>query len=280
MDSHRKGDLTEALVIAELKQREIPVSVPFGDNERYDAVIETPDGALLKTQIKTGWLSDGVIEFHTTSQHTNSTGNVYKSYDGDIDVFLVYCYETERVYWVRESAFNNSIHLRVEKPKQVHDSINWAAEYELDNNWPPEDDSSEQPSRHIGKHDTVSAVIEGLQRKETTVFSPVNQPSHRFIVSTQADELYRIRAAAGTVVNGRIRFNSGRSATESNCAREKRSDDVDFFFVYCGELDTVYVVPSSEFDIAISLRVEEPKQMKSNINWAEDYEFDTNWPPE
>lgn len=34
MDSHEKGDLTEAIIIAELKRRSIPVSLPFGDNER------------------------------------------------------------------------------------------------------------------------------------------------------------------------------------------------------------------------------------------------------
>ncbi|WP_394295066.1 group I intron-associated PD-(D/E)XK endonuclease [Halococcus thailandensis] len=39
MDSHRKGDLTEALVIAELKRREIPVSIPFGDTS---GTISTP----------------------------------------------------------------------------------------------------------------------------------------------------------------------------------------------------------------------------------------------
>ena len=49
METHRKGDLTEAIVIAELTKREIPVSIPFGDNERYDIVVETPRGGLLRT---------------------------------------------------------------------------------------------------------------------------------------------------------------------------------------------------------------------------------------
>lgn len=54
METHRKGDLTEAVVIAELMKRSVPVSIPFGDNERYDVVAENPDGSLLKVQIKTG----------------------------------------------------------------------------------------------------------------------------------------------------------------------------------------------------------------------------------
>ena len=72
METHRKGDLTEAVLIAELMKRSIPVSVPFGDNERYDIVTETPGGGLLKLQVKTGWMADGTIEFHGTSQHTNA----------------------------------------------------------------------------------------------------------------------------------------------------------------------------------------------------------------
>ena len=59
MESHRKGDLTEAILIAELTRRSIPVSLPFGDDERCDVVLETLTGALLRVQIKTGWLSDG-----------------------------------------------------------------------------------------------------------------------------------------------------------------------------------------------------------------------------
>jgi|SRR5699024_7258096 len=138
MDSHRKGDLTEALVIAELKKRGIPVSIPFGDNERYDIVAETPNGGLLKVQIKTGWMADGKVNFHGKSQHTNASGNVYQKYDGDVDFFLVYCHELERMYWVRENVFETQMSLRVEEPKQVKPSINWAEEYEFDANWPPE----------------------------------------------------------------------------------------------------------------------------------------------
>jgi len=62
MDSHKKGDLTEAAVLTELKRRDVPVSIPFGDNERYDFVVETPDTQFLRAQIKTGWSRDGVIK--------------------------------------------------------------------------------------------------------------------------------------------------------------------------------------------------------------------------
>lgn len=138
METHRKGDLTEAIVIAELTKRHVPVSIPFGDNERYDIVVETPTGELLRTQVKTGWFSDGTIRVKGHSQHTNSTGNTYKLYDSaDVDYFLAYCYELETMYWIREDGFGSSIHLRVEEPKQLKPNINWAEDYEFDANWPP-----------------------------------------------------------------------------------------------------------------------------------------------
>jgi hypothetical protein len=139
MESQPKDDLTEAVVITELMERDVPVSTPFGNNERYDMVIESPTGSLLRTQVKTGWFSGGTIRVKGHSQHTNSTGNTYELYDSDdIDYFLAYCHELETMCWIEESAFGSSIHLRVDEPEQVKPSINWAADYEFDATWPPE----------------------------------------------------------------------------------------------------------------------------------------------
>ena len=41
MKSHERGDATEAWVIAELKERGIPVAIPFSDNQRYDIIGNT-----------------------------------------------------------------------------------------------------------------------------------------------------------------------------------------------------------------------------------------------
>lgn len=136
MESHRKGDLTEAVVIAELKRRGIPVSTPFGDNERYDVVVETEDGKLLRVQVKTGWLQDGKVHFHGSSQHTNSSGNVYKPYDGDVDYFIVYCHSCGTMDLVPEDSFYTSMSLRVDEPKKTDSTINWAKDFEFDEQWP------------------------------------------------------------------------------------------------------------------------------------------------
>jgi hypothetical protein len=136
MKSHVRGDATEARVIAELKERGIPVAIPFSDNQRYDIIVETPAAELLRIQIKTGRLHDGKIDFHGKSQHTNSTGNTYQTYDGDVDYFLVYTPALDSLHAIGEHEFDTRIRLRVDEPEQADSSINWAEEYAFDDRWP------------------------------------------------------------------------------------------------------------------------------------------------
>jgi hypothetical protein len=137
MEPHKKGDATEAVVLAELKRRDIPVSIPFGDNQRYDFPVETPEGDFLRTQVQTGWTHDGVVEFRGYSKHTSGAGNVQKSYEGDVDCFLVFSHDHDRLFLVREAEVGANMSLRTEIPKQEQPSINWADDYAFDERWPP-----------------------------------------------------------------------------------------------------------------------------------------------
>lgn len=131
METHRKGDLTETIVVTELKRRQIPVSRPIGDNERYDLVAESGRD-LHRLQVKTSWVTEGTIRFHGKSQHTNAQGNVYEIYDGDVDYFVVYVDELETIYLIPESTFETDMRLRVEEPDQRDRTINWAENYEFE----------------------------------------------------------------------------------------------------------------------------------------------------
>lgn len=264
MDSHRKGELTEAIVIAELKRRSIPVSLPFGDNERYDIVVETPGGALLRVQVKTGWLSGGKIEFHTRSQHTNSKGNTYKPYDGDIDYFLVYCHELETLHFIREDEFEESISLRVEEPEMENRRINWATDFEFDERWPPDDTRDARP---ISERESITRVIDILEAEDVCVAKPVNGSESRLILEQPNQELSRVLVKSGWTDDGRIRY-----------AHELISESVDYLAIYVPHTDKLYFVPRSRFNSSIVLRVDEPKKQDSRINWAEEYVFPENVP--
>lgn len=110
------------------------MAIPFGDNQRYDLILEDGD-KLLKVQCKMGRLINGVISFMVSSNRrkTKEHGWGWVSYQGQIDLFGVYCPQVEASYLVPiEDVKNSSAYLRLEPPRnnQVK-GIRWAATYQL-----------------------------------------------------------------------------------------------------------------------------------------------------
>jgi PD-(D/E)XK endonuclease len=127
------GQRSEAVILAELVKRGHQVLLPYGTNHRYDLVIDV-GGKFLRAQCKTGRLRRGTIEFATQSTRANTQRIFHVPYDADqIDLFLVYCPDTDRVYavGVGEVASGRGF-LRVDPAAngQVK-RIRWAADYEL-----------------------------------------------------------------------------------------------------------------------------------------------------
>lgn len=131
--SHEKGTTTESIVLAELKKCGASVSIPFG-RPRYDVIVD--DGVeLFRIQIKTGnyIVDDGVVRFNCRSTHINSKGYTSKSYENDVDAFIVYCEEVDGVYWIDiEDAGKRSMSLRVEPASVDHPTINYADDFTLE----------------------------------------------------------------------------------------------------------------------------------------------------
>jgi hypothetical protein len=108
------------------------VLVPFGVNQRYDLVIDL-EGTFLRAQCKTGRLRDCVIVFSTQSIRANTRRVICRGYQGEAELFIVYCPDTDGVYVVPvETASTGHMHLRVEPTsnRQVQ-GINWARDFEL-----------------------------------------------------------------------------------------------------------------------------------------------------
>ncbi|WP_277554345.1 group I intron-associated PD-(D/E)XK endonuclease [Halobaculum limi] len=261
MPSHRKEDYTEAVVVAELKRRGIPVSKPVGDNERYDLIVEAAQ-ELWTLQVKTGSHRDDGINFRGVSQHTNASGNTYKPYDGDVDLFIVYCHELGSMYLVPEAEVGSNMFLRTAEPSQRHRNINWASEYEFDRNWPLDD--------AFGSPDNLSIVVEMLSERGITLHEPVTEEAYQLLLEADDGTQYRAAVEHGMVNEGRLRF-------DPKC-RLKGPEAIDLVLVYSTELNTLYLVQRDEYNTAISLRVEAPNQWNRDINWAEEYEFDERWP--
>jgi PD-(D/E)XK endonuclease len=127
------GQRSEAIILAELVKRGYRVLLPYGTNHRYDLVIDVGD-RFLRAQCKTGRLRRGAIEFNTASTRANTLRAYTKPYDADqIELFLVYCQETDRVYAVDIGEVGpGSALLRVDPTANGQAKrIRWAADHEL-----------------------------------------------------------------------------------------------------------------------------------------------------
>ncbi|HTD33005.1 MAG TPA: group I intron-associated PD-(D/E)XK endonuclease [Candidatus Elarobacter sp.] len=125
------GDVSEAHVIAAFTRLGFKVLLPFGEDHRYDLVIDDGD-RLSRVQVKTGRVRGGVIQFHCASTHAHRGGTT-RPYFGQIEYLAVYCPEVGKVYVLPEKELTaTNAHLRLSPPlNNMTKTIRWAARYEL-----------------------------------------------------------------------------------------------------------------------------------------------------
>jgi hypothetical protein len=131
------GDRTTLAVMLALRQVGYALLVPFGENTRYDLVID--DGRTLsRVQCKTGRLRHGAIDFKVCSSyaHHPNPKPTKRDYVGQVDYFGVHCPQTGGVYLVpiQDAASRTRCSLRV-APSRNNQSrrIRLAAPYEIAN---------------------------------------------------------------------------------------------------------------------------------------------------
>ena len=131
-DTKSVGDLSEAVLIAVLIQSGYEVLLPFGEDHRYDLVID--DGrTLARVQVKTGRLRKGAILFNTYSSHAHRGGPSSRPYAGEIDYFGVYCADVDSAFLipVGETSLLSGT-LRVVPPRNGQTKrVRWAERYFL-----------------------------------------------------------------------------------------------------------------------------------------------------
>jgi hypothetical protein len=129
------GETSQLAIMLGLDRAGYAFFVPFGENTRYDLVIDEGD-RLARVQCKTGRLKTGAVRFRACSSyaHHQNPKLLKRDYLGEIDYFGVYCPETRGVYLVpiehlrvrREGA------LRVDPARngQAH-KVRLAADYQI-----------------------------------------------------------------------------------------------------------------------------------------------------
>jgi hypothetical protein len=126
-----QGDLSELAVMKKLASKGFWLSIPFGENQRYDVLAD--DGErVLRVQVKTGRLRNGVVKYNCYSSHAHRGGR-QQPYFGQVDLLAVYCPDNDRVYVLPESELvATEGHLRIDPPKNnMRKTIRWACDFEL-----------------------------------------------------------------------------------------------------------------------------------------------------
>lgn len=127
------GELTEQIVITELMKKGFVVLKPIGDNQRYDIVVNI-FGGFKRIQIKTARYMNKVIKIMTAnSQCTMKKRRIKKYTKEQIDSFIGYCYETEKMYYIPiDKAPSREITLRINQTKNKQNkNIHYAKDFEL-----------------------------------------------------------------------------------------------------------------------------------------------------
>jgi hypothetical protein len=128
------GDRTQLAIMAALYEVGYGLYVPFGENTRCDLILER-DG-LTRVQCKTGRLRKGAIRFAVCSvyAHHPNPKILFRTYEGEVDAFAVYCPETAGVYLIPmdEIDVTRSCYLRVDPPLNNQlVNVRWASNYQV-----------------------------------------------------------------------------------------------------------------------------------------------------
>jgi hypothetical protein len=128
----RIGDLTQSRVMVALLRLGRTVLLPFGDNARYDLVVEA-DGQFSRVQCKTGRISGGAVVFPVASSQYHRGGK-RRDYRGQIDAFGVFCPDNDKVYIIPivELPLVREAKLRLSRPRNSQSKgIRWARKFEI-----------------------------------------------------------------------------------------------------------------------------------------------------
>ena len=126
----KRGNISEAIVMARYLKAGFMVSTPFGVGAPYDMVVDT-GAALFRVQVKTGRLRNGVIEFETRRARSRTMRNGYK--ENEVDYFIIYCSELDETYALKaEGGVCGKLRLRPTGNNQQM-FVRWAEDYLFEN---------------------------------------------------------------------------------------------------------------------------------------------------
>ncbi len=92
-----QGNASEAAVLQALTAASIHVLIPFGSGLPFDLAAVTPEGNLVRLQVKSGRVRQGCVEFNSSSTN-HGRGQLH--YRGRADVMAVHVPSLARLFMV------------------------------------------------------------------------------------------------------------------------------------------------------------------------------------
>ncbi|WP_066257985.1 group I intron-associated PD-(D/E)XK endonuclease [Neobacillus drentensis] len=126
-----KGDLGVLKAQVDLFEKGFMILLPQTEHAPFD-VVGYKDQNFKRVQVKYRNLNaKGILEVRFSSSYSTSHGVMTKYVDKDeIDVYCVYCPQTDECYYFDPKYFQNSISLRVEMPKNNQmQNVKFAKDY-------------------------------------------------------------------------------------------------------------------------------------------------------
>ena len=131
LTSKQKGNLTELQCLSAFVEYGCGVSIPYGDNSKYDFIADI-DGQLFKIQVKTSSLKDeNAIKFSCRTTHVNCKGIKNERYSSnEVDFFATYWENQCYLIPVSECSVEKTLRFAPPKSGQLK-GITFAKDYEL-----------------------------------------------------------------------------------------------------------------------------------------------------
>lgn len=134
LTSKQKGNLTELQCITALCAAGCHISIPYGENSRYDLIADYK-GQLLKIQVKTSSLVNkdeaNAIQFSCRSSYVNCSGVKNIKYtEQEIDFFATFWEGKCYLVPIKECSSSKTLRFNCPKSGQIK-GISFAEDYEL-----------------------------------------------------------------------------------------------------------------------------------------------------
>lgn len=124
------GETSELIIMSHMLAKGYKLLQPYGDNQRYDFVIEEGPRLISRVQCKTARYKNNQITFSTVSFYGHR-GRFRKKYVDEVEFFAAYCPKLDKCYLVPMKIIGENCCFSLRYGKHYYKSTLNAKDYEI-----------------------------------------------------------------------------------------------------------------------------------------------------